>query len=139
MTTMSPEDEILGAVGFSTMVVRPGDTCVAMGISDLPVLAPSHYMNVMESACIAAVAEYLEPGETTIVKEIEFKVIDSAGIGSEIRGTARCIEVSDRELTFTCDAHEGERHLATALIKRTAVERITFLARTAAQSLMSEN
>jgi fluoroacetyl-CoA thioesterase len=139
MKTMSPEDEVLGAVGFSTMVVRPGDTCVAMGISDLPILAPSHYMNVMESACIAAVAEYLEPGETTIVKEIEFKVIDSAGIGSEIRGTARCIEVGGRELTFTCDAHEGERHLATALIKRTAVERITFLARTAAQSLISEN
>jgi fluoroacetyl-CoA thioesterase len=139
MKTMSPEDEVLGAVGFSTMVVRPGDTCVAMGISDLPILAPSHYMNVMESACIAAVAEYLEPGETTIVKEIEFKVIDSAGIGSEIRGTARCIEVGGRELTFTCDAHEGERHLATALIKRTAVERIAFLARTAAQSLISEN
>ena len=139
MRTMSPEDEVLGAVGFSTMVVRPGDTCVAMGISDLPILAPSHYMNVMESACIAAVAEYLEPGETTIVNEIDFKVIDSAGIGSEIRGTARCIEVRERELIFTCDAHEGERHLATALIKRTAVERITFLARTAAQSFISEN
>jgi len=139
MKTMSPEDEVLGAVGFSTMVVRPGDTCVAMGISDLPVLAPSHFMNVMESACIAAVAEYLEQGETTIVKEIDFRVIDSAGVGSEIRGTARCIEIKDRELVFTCDVHEGERQLATALIKKTTVERITFLARTAAQSLLAEN
>ena len=139
MRMMSPDEEVLGAVGISTMVVRPGDTCVAMGISDLPILAPSHYMNVMESSCLAAIAEYLEPGETTIVEEIEFKVIDSTGIGSEIRGSARCIEVIDRELTFTCDVHEGERHLASALIKRKAVERITFLARTAAQSLMSEN
>lgn len=135
---MSPEEDVIGAVGFSTMVVRPGDTCVAMGISDLPVLAPSHFMNVMESACAAAMIEYLEPGETTIVSEIDFKVVDSAGIGVEIRGTARCIEVNGRELTFTCDAHDGERHLANALVKRTAVERISFLARTAAQSLLSE-
>lgn len=135
---MAPEEDVIGAVGFSTMIVRPGDTCVAMGLSDLPVLAPSHYMNVMESACAAALIEYLEPGETTIVTDIDFKVIDSAGIGVEIRGTSRCIEVHGRDLVFTCDAHDGERHLASATIKRTAVERISFLARTAAQSLLSE-
>jgi len=55
---MKPAEEIIGAVGLSTMVVRPGDTCVAMGISDLPILASPHIMHSMESASVAALSEY---------------------------------------------------------------------------------
>ncbi len=49
---MKPAEEVIGAVGLSTMIVRPGDTCVAMGISDLPILATSHIMHSMESAIL---------------------------------------------------------------------------------------
>lgn len=120
------------------MSVRPGDTCVAMGISDLPILAPGHLMSIMESACVAALAEYLESGETTLVESFEVTIIDSVGIGAQIQGNARCIEVEGRALTFLCDVYEEERHIATATIKKTAVERVSFLARTAAQLLLSE-
>ena len=138
---MRPADEVIGAVGFSVMTVRPGDTCLAMGISDLPILAPGHLMSVMESACVAALSEYLETGETTIVDKFDISVIDSVGIGSEIRGAARCAEMDGRSMIFECDIYEGERHIAFAIIERTAVERVSFLARTAAQSLIksSEN
>jgi fluoroacetyl-CoA thioesterase len=135
---VSPAEDVIGAVGFAVMSVRPGDTCLAMGISDLPILAPSHIMNVMESACVAAMAQHLETGETTLVNSFEITMIDSVGIGAEIRGNARCTFVEGRELIFLCDAYEGERHIATASIKRTAVERVSFLARTAAQSLLNE-
>ncbi len=133
---MKPAEEIIGAVGLSTMVVRPGDTCVAMGISDLPILASSHIIHSMESATVAALTEYLESGETTIVENFEMTNIDSVGIGSEVRCTARCIEVEGRELTFLCDLYEGDRHIAQGVIKRKAVERVSYLARTAAQSLL---
>jgi predicted thioesterase len=118
------------------MMVRPGDTSVAMGISDLPILASPHVMHSMESASVAALTEYLESGETTIVEKFEITMIDSVGIGAEIRCTARCIDVEGRELTFLCDLYEGERHIAQGLIKRKAVERVSYLARTAAQSLL---
>ena len=134
---MKPAEEIIGAVGLSTMVVRPGDTCVAMGISDLPILASSHIMHSMESASVAALTEYLESGETTIVDNFEITNLDSVGIGSEVRCTARCIEVEGRELTFLCDLYEGERHIAQGLIKRKAVERVSYLARTAAKSFLT--
>ena len=134
---MKPAEDVIGAVGLSTMVVRPGDTCVAMGISDLPILASSHIMHSMESATVAALTEYLESGETTIVENFEITNIDSVGIGSEVRCTARCIEVEGRELTFLCDLYEGDRHIAQGVIKRKAVERVSYLARTAAQSLLS--
>jgi predicted thioesterase len=134
---MKPAEEVIGAVGLSTMVVRPGDTCVAMGISDLPILASSHIMHSMESASVAALIDYLEPGETTVVENFELTMIDSVGIGAEVRSTARCIEVDGRELHFLCDLYDGERHIAQAVIKRKAVERVSYLARTAAQSLIN--
>ena len=134
---MKPAEEVIGAVGLSTMIVRPGDTCVAMGISDLPILASSHIMHSMESASVAALTEYLDPGETTLVEKFEITIFDSVGIGVEIRCTARCVDIDGRELHFLCDLYDGERHIAQGLIKRKAVERVSYLARTAAQSLIN--
>ena len=134
---MNSED-VLGAVGLASMTTRPGDTCVAMGISDLPILAPSHLLSVMESASVAALTDLLEPGETTYIEDFEVKVLNSVGIGVEIRATARCSEVEGNALTFLAEVYEGESLVARATIKRTAVERVTFLARTAAQSLLKE-
>ena len=134
---MKPAEEVIGAVGLSTMIVRPGDTCVAIGISDLPILASSHIMHSMESASVAALTDYLEPGETTLVEKFEITIFDSVAIGVEIRCTARCVDIDGRELHFLCDLYDGERHIAQGLIKRKAVERVSYLARTAAQSLIN--
>lgn len=129
---------MLGAVGLSTMTGRPGDTCVAMNIGDLPIIAPSHLLNLMESASVAALVEYLEPGETTYLISSNVEVVDTSTMGVELRASARLIDIAERELTFTCDVHEGDRHIASGLLKRRAVERISFLARTAARELISE-
>lgn len=135
---MKSADEVLGAVGFSVMTVRPGDTCVTMGVSDLPVVAPSHYLTLMENACVASLSEYLDSGETTFLTHSALEIVGSATAGAEIRANSRLIEIDGRQLTFTCDVYDGERHLAQAQIKRATVERLYFLARTAAQSLINE-
>jgi fluoroacetyl-CoA thioesterase len=133
---MRPADEVLGAVGFSVMTVRPGDTCVTMGVSDIPVVAPSIYLTLVESACVAALVEFLEPGETTFLSHSSLEIVGSATAGVEIRANARVINVEGREITLECDVYDGERHLAQAEITRATVERLSFLARTAAQSLL---
>lgn len=135
---MKSADEVLGAVGFSVMTIRPGDTCVTMGVSDLPVVAPSHYLTLMENACVASLSEYLDSGETTFLTHSALEIVGSATAGAEIRANSRLIEIDGRQLTFTCDVYDGERHLAQAQIKRATVERLSFLARTAAQSLINE-
>lgn len=135
---MKSADEVLGAVGFSVMTVRPGDTCVTMGVSDLPVVAPSHYLTLMENACVASLSEYLDSGETTFLTHSALEIVGSATAGAQISANSRLIEIDGRQLTFTCDVYDGERHLAQAQIKRATVERLSFLARTAAQSLINE-
>ena len=148
---MKPADEVLGAVGFSVMTVRPGDTALAMGLSDLPVVATSHLLHAMESATIAALSEYLDNGETTFLLSTSIELLASAQVGDELRANARCTNVEGRAsqsnalgqgqciLTFLCDIYEGERHIAQAEIKRATVERVTFLARTAAQELLKSS
>lgn len=133
---MKPAEEVLGAVGFSVMTIRPGDTTLAMGLSDLPVVATSHLLNLMESASNAALTEYLDSGETTFLSSSTIELLGSATVGDEIRANARCTSINGRELTFECEVFEGERQLAQATLKRATVERVSFLARTAAQSLL---
>ena len=135
---MKPAEDVLGAVGFSVMTIRPGDTCVTMGVSDLPVAAASHYLTLMENACVASLSEYLDPGETTFLTHSSLEIVGSATAGVEIRANARVTNIDGRELTFECDVYDGERHLARAEIRRATVERLSFLARTAAQSLINE-
>lgn len=135
---MKPAQEIVGAVGFSVMTVRPGDTSVAMGVGDLPIVDQSQLINLMEHAAVISLDEYLEPEETTIAISIEIISLSPAEIGAELRATSRCIEVENRELTFECEIYEGERQIAAGQIKRATVERVSFLARTAALNLIKE-
>ena len=133
---MKPAEEVLGAVGFSVMTVRPGDTAVAMGLSDLPIVATSHLLHAMESATIAALSEHLDNGETTFLLATSIELLGSAPVGVELRANARCTNIEGRELSFACEIYDGERLVAQGEIKRATVERVTFLARTAAQSLL---
>ena len=134
---MKPAQEIIGSVGLTVMSVRAGDTSVAIGIGDLPIVSQSQLMNLMEHATIISMSEHLDPEETTIPISFEMIMLSPASIGAELRALSRCIEVENRELTFECEVYEGERQVAAAQIKRSAVERVSFLARTAAQSLIS--
>jgi len=136
---MNRTSEIVGSVGFSTMLVRPGDCAVAIGLGDLPIVATSHLINVMESAALAAVADFLEAGETTRLTHIDLEVIEAVGIGASIRATAKCAEIVARDIDFECDIYEGDRLIARANMKRAVLERVSFLARTAAQSIIGNS
>ena len=79
-------EELLGSVGMASLTVRPLDTGVAQGINDLPVLAANSALNVIESACSAAIAEFLGTGETS------FTI--GAAIQMRINGSLEVLQVS---------------------------------------------
>ena len=128
----------IGAVGISQMVVRPGDTALAHGSGDMPILSASFLVTLMESACNSAIAEFLENGESTYLSDIRLEVKESVGIGTEIQGSATCVSIDDDVLTFACEIHDGPRLIAASLMRRNLVERVAFLARAAALTLMSQ-
>ena len=135
---MKSPSEIVGKVGFSGMTIRPGDTNIALGLGDLPIAATSHFFNLIESAALAAISESLDSGETTRLISCSIETIQAVAIGSGIRATATCTKVEHRSFFFDCHIHEGEREICHALMERAVVERVSFLARTAAQSIIGQ-
>lgn len=131
-------DSVIGAVGISQMTVRPGDTALAHGSGDMAILSNSFLLVLMESACNSALAEFLDNGESTILTDIDIEVHQPVGIGSEIQGVATCIEYEEGVLTFFCEIHDGPRLVAASKMRRTVVERVSFLARTAALAIISQ-
>jgi fluoroacetyl-CoA thioesterase len=126
---------IVGALGFSSMVVRPGDTAAAHGIGDLTVVNNSVLVSLMESAAIAAINEFFETGISTISTGMSINFVTSAAIGAELQASAQAVAQNGYDVDFNIEIYEGERLVAQATQRRQIVDRVTFLARTAAQSL----
>ena len=131
-------ESVLGAVGISQMVVRPGDTALAHGSGDMPVLSSSFLLTLMESACNSALAEFLDNGDTTVLQHVAMQVHDSVGIGPEVQANATCVKTLGAILTFSCEVYDGSRLIAAAKMERLVVERVSYLARTAAHTLISQ-
>ena len=132
------KEDVIGAVGISQMSVRPGDTALAHGSGDMPILSSSFLLTLMESACNSAVAEFLDQGESTIMQRITLEINESVGIGAEIQGSATCTNVEDNLISFVCEIHDGSRLIASATMERLVVDRVSYLARSAAYSLISQ-
>lgn len=131
-------ESVIGAVGISQMMVRPGDTALAHGSGDMAILSASFFVTLMESACNSSLADLIENGETTVLTDLQFEVLHPVGIGTELQGAATCTSFSDGNLIFVCEIHDGQRMVATGTMNRKLVDRVTFLAKSAALAVMSQ-
>ena len=131
-------DEALGAVGLATLTVRPLDTSVAQALSDLPVMATPSLANLFEGAVTAALAEHLEQGETTITVDIQMEQHNSVGVATELQAYASCVEINEMVFTFEIEVHHATRLIASGVVKRKLVDRVTYSARVAAEAIVHE-
>jgi len=128
-------EQLLGSVGMASLTVRPLDTGVAQGLNDLPVLAANSALNVIESACSAAIAEFFETGETSFTIGAAIQMRGAVSIGGEIRALVKATECEDNTLTFECEVHQDQRIIAVAQVQRRLVDRVSFMARSVAENL----
>jgi len=131
-------EQVIGVIGMATMSIRPGDTSVAQGVNDLPVVGSNQLLSLMESACSTAIIEFLDFGETTVTTSSQIDITGAAGVGIEIHATARCLGFNENILRFEVEVHQVARLIATGLITRKFVERVSFMARVAAETMMAE-
>ena len=130
------DDSLLGIVGLAAMTVRSSDTSLALGGNDLPLIAPSAIHNLVESACSAALTEHLPFGQTSITTKILIEMETSVSVGEDLHANARCIDVEDGHLTFEVEITHREKRIATAHVQRRLVDRLSYLARIAAERLI---
>jgi predicted thioesterase len=131
-------EKALGAIGMASLTVRPADTSVAQALNDLPILATPTLINIFEGACTAALAEHLDSGETSITSSLEITSYSSVGVGIEIRANATCIEIEGSIYKFNIEVHQGSKLIASGIIDRKVVDRVSFAARIAAESISRE-
>ena len=135
---MSPE-RFIGAIGLSRMTVRHGDTAIALGSGDVPVLGTPAVIALAENAIIAALAEFLEQSETTVGVRIEIDHSATASVGDEVVATAKVSSVEGKRIIFDVECHSGTRLVAQGTIIRVLVDRVSFIARAAAEALTRGN
>jgi fluoroacetyl-CoA thioesterase len=126
--------------------VTDQDTAIALGSGDVPVLATPRILAWMEAATVAAAADALDPGSTTVGVEVFLTHRRATAVGAQVEVEVLEVGELDRGLAFEvvarqvsgapADAREGQQGgsgagtvLATARVVRAVVERQAFLQR----------
>lgn len=131
-------EQVIGAIGMANMTIRPGDTSVAHGVNDLPVIGTNQIASLMESACSTAIIEFLDFGETTVTSQLQIEVFGAVGINHEVHAIAKCLGLEDGILEFEVEVHQSARLIAAGTITRKFVERVSFMAKVAAETMVAE-
>lgn len=131
-------ESVRGAIGMASMTVRPADTSVAQALNDLPILATPTLLSIFEGACTAALAEHLGTGETSVTTDFAITVHASVGVGGEIRAHATCIDVEGQVCKFNIEVHHANKLIALGTVDRKMVDRVSFAARIAAESMSKD-
>ena len=102
-------------------------TAERLGSGDVPVLGTPAILALVEAASVAAVADALEPGQTTVGSAVELQHVAPTGLGSTVTAGARLVEVDGRRLTFSFEVTDPGGAVARGTHTRVVVERERFL------------
>lgn len=117
-----------------SLVVRDGDTAVALGSGDVPVLGTPRLVALAEEATVEAVRGHLGAGETTVGTRVEVRHLAASPVGARVTAEAELEEVDGARLVFRFAAtDERGAVVGEGRVERVVVDRARFLARVGGQ------
>ena len=125
----------VGATDVATMAVTSGDTAIAVGSGDVPVLGTPRVIALMEQATCEALRGSLPDTHTSVGAQVSVSHRKPTPVGSQVTARAIVSAVDDQVISFDVSAdHEtasGEREagIAAGTITRVVVNRERFDAR----------
>lgn len=120
-------DVAVGDRAELTFTVSAVDTADALGSGDVPVLATPRAIAWVEAASCAAVANALEPGQTSVGTHVEVDHLLPTWVGASVVADAMVAEISGRRLRFEVRLVDAEQRLLLAgSIDRALVDREKF-------------
>jgi fluoroacetyl-CoA thioesterase len=120
----------IGMRGTAAMVVTDGDTAVAMGSGEVPVLATPRLIALCESATLAALSGHLGAGCTTVGMRVQLDHLHPTAVGGQVEAEAILDRVEGRRLTFTISASDTKGLVAAGKVTRVLVEVERFMDKT---------
>jgi fluoroacetyl-CoA thioesterase len=116
-----------GLHGSAKLVVGDADTAVAMRSGEVLVLATPRLIALCEEAAVAAVADEVPPGHTTVGMRIQIDHLAPTSVGSSVAAEATLEKVEGRRLTFTVTVNDTCGLVAAGKVTRVIVETDRFL------------
>ncbi|HEV7525461.1 MAG TPA: hotdog domain-containing protein [Acidimicrobiia bacterium] len=118
-----------GLTASITLKVEEGDTALAIGSGDVPVLATPRLVTLVEKASVAALGTQLGPDKTSVGYEVQLAHLSPTPVGSEVTAEATLESVEGRRLTFRVSVTDARGLVAAGRITRVVVVRDRFIER----------
>jgi predicted thioesterase len=109
------------------LVVADGDTAIALGSGEVPVLATPRVIALCERATILALAGRLDPGETSVGHTVQLDHVAPTRVGTTVRAEATLLKVNGRRLTFSVSVTDARGLIAAGKITRVVVDTDRFM------------
>jgi fluoroacetyl-CoA thioesterase len=116
-----------GCAAAIEMIVSTSDTASALRTGDVPVLGTPAIVRLAEEASVAAIADRLEVGTTTVGHRVQLDHLAPTPVGATVRAEALLESVEGRRLTFRISVSDSNGLVAAGRITRVVVERDRFL------------
>jgi fluoroacetyl-CoA thioesterase len=118
-----------GLTASITLKVEEGDTALAIGSGDVPVLATPRLVTLLEQASMQALGDRLGPDKTSVGYEVQLAHLSPTPVGSEVTAEATLEGVEGRRLTFRVSVADARGLVAAGRITRVVVVRDRFIER----------
>ena len=118
-----------GVSGEAKGVVTADNTAVAMRSGDVPVFATPALVALMEESAVAALAPYLEAGQTSVGVQVQVRHLAATPVGVQGRAVARVMLIEGRRVTFRVVAYDEKQSIGEGQHERMIVDRARFLER----------
>ena len=118
-----------GLTASVTLIVSEADTALALGSGDVPVLGTPRLIALAEQASVAATANDLPAGRTTVGYQVQLAHLTPTAVGGTVVAEATLEQVEGRRLTFRVSVSDARGLVAAGRITRVVVERSRFLDR----------
>ena len=115
-----------GSAAEISLVVGDGDTAIAHGSGDVPVLSTPRVLALAEAAAVAAIAAEVPDGHTSVGIHAELHHVKATRVGATVVARAEAVESTRRSFTFDFTVREGGETVAYGTHKRVIVERERF-------------
>lgn len=102
-------------------------TAERLGSGDVPVLGTPAVLALVEGAAVAAVADALEPGTTSVGARVELDHVAPTPVGLALTATAELVDVDGRKLRFSFEVADAAGPVASGNHIRVVIDREAFL------------
>jgi fluoroacetyl-CoA thioesterase len=120
----------VGLRGEARLVVADGDTAIAQGTGCVPVLATPCLIALCERAAVAALADRLPAGVSTVGMRVQIDHLQPIAVGQEVSAEAVLKHIEGRRLTFAVSVDDNRGLVAAGKVTRVIIDIERFMQKT---------